>query len=112
MRLSPVIYLCSVRNANVPTCTNCKFYKPQPYLNFQSELNRCGKFGYKDVYSGEVFNDYVSTCRTDESKCGMEGKEFEADTGESVTQKWVLHGILRKSWMIILVAGVVINRWS
>jgi len=42
----------------------------------------------------------------------MEGKEFEADTGESVTQKWVLHGILRKSWMIILVAGVVINRWS
>jgi hypothetical protein len=109
MRVYPILYMCSIRHANVPTCTNCKFYRPQSYLDFHSELNRCGKFGYKDIYSGEIHNDYVSTCRTDETKCGIEGKEFEADSGESMTQKWFLHGIMRKSWLILLVTGVVIN---
>ena len=75
----------------LPVCTICKFYKPNVYNKFSSSTSRCTKFGEKNIITGEIEHDFVSICRNDESKCGLEGKLFEEE--ENVYQKQFLHSI-------------------
>ena len=53
---------------NVPSCINCKFYKPNKYDNYDStSLSKCNYFETKK---------YVDGIRDDVNLCGSEGKCF------------------------------------
>jgi hypothetical protein len=71
--------LSHVKDANVPVCSYCKFYKPSIYSDFYSDTAKCTKFGNKDIYTGDIHYDYVSSCRRNKEQCGLEGKLFEAE---------------------------------
>lgn len=68
-----------IKNNNIPACRNCKFFMPKYYNQFDSDMNRCVKFGEKDIITGKIEYDFVSTSRKDEAKCGLKGKEFEEE---------------------------------
>ena len=71
--------LSHIKDADAPFCANCKFYKPSSYSEFYSDTAKCVKFGNKDIYTGDIHYDYVSECRLNKGKCGLEGKFFEAE---------------------------------
>jgi hypothetical protein len=69
-----------IKNINTPTCKNCIYYIPNKYdKDFTSLLNKCNKFGYKDIITDKIYNDYADACRNDENKCGIEGKYFKEE---------------------------------
>ena len=68
-----------IKNNNIPACRNCKFFMPKYYNQFDSDMNRCVKFGEKDIITGKIEYDFVSTSRKDEAKCGLKAKEFEEE---------------------------------
>jgi len=66
-----------IKNVNLPACRNCIHYQPDPFYNdFTSLLNRCNKFGDKNIVTDKITYDFADHCRNDESKCGKEGKYF------------------------------------
>ena len=67
----------NIKNIDKPICSNCKFYKPTGYSNYDSDTSKCLKFGERDIYTGEINYDYVSSCRNTEDKCGLEGKFYD-----------------------------------
>jgi len=68
-----------IKNINFPACKNCLYFKPENHLEFTSVLNRCEKFGEKDIITDKIKYDFVGMCRSNESKCGFEGKYFEEE---------------------------------
>ena len=78
-RSNMVLFENNIKNINVPACSECKFYKPSSYSEFYSDTAKCVKFGNKDIYTGDIHYDYVSECRLNKGKCGLEGKFFEAE---------------------------------
>jgi len=69
-----------IRNGNIPSCKNCKFYKPEYYTGeFTSTLNKCQKTGVKDIYSGNIIYDYADLSRKDNELCGFKGRYFEPE---------------------------------
>ena len=84
-----------IQNINVPACRNCMYYKPSTYNDFSSSLNRCEKFGTKDIISDEIDYDFASYCRKDEAKCGKDGKFFAIE--ENLPAKMIRHSIA-KNW--------------
>jgi hypothetical protein len=66
-----------IKNINTPACRNCIYYQPIISSDdFTSSLNKCKKFGSKDIITDEIKYDYADFCRKDENKCGIEGKYF------------------------------------
>jgi len=66
-----------IKNINIPSCKNCIYYKPNRYNNdFTSILNKCENFGEKNIITDEITYNYADSCRSDENKCGKEGKYF------------------------------------
>jgi hypothetical protein len=66
-----------IKNINFPSCKNCIYYKPNRYNNdFTSLLNKCENFGEKNIITDEITYNYADSCRSDENKCGKEGKYF------------------------------------
>jgi hypothetical protein len=68
-----------IKNINIPACRNCIHYIPSSYNKFEDSMNRCGKFGEKNIITNEIKYDYVDLCRQSESQCGKEGKYFEEE---------------------------------
>jgi hypothetical protein len=69
-----------IRNANIPSCKNCIYFKPNVYnTDFTSSSSECTKFGNKDILTDKISFDYADRCRSDKTKCGEEGKYFEAE---------------------------------
>ena len=69
-----------IRNANIPSCKNCKYYKPEFYSDsFVSKINKCEKTGTKDVITDVINYDYADLSRKDESLCGFKGRYFELE---------------------------------
>jgi hypothetical protein len=71
------------------------YYKPSTHNDFSSRLNRCEKFGTKDIVSDEIDYDFASYCRNDEDKCGKDGKFFEIEP--NLPAKMMTHSIA-KNW--------------
>lgn len=67
----------TLHNYNKPSCIECKFYIPDDFSEYSSIISKCEKFGHKDINNGKIYNDYSNSCRKDETKCGINGKEFE-----------------------------------
>jgi hypothetical protein len=69
-----------IKNINTPACKNCIYYVPNKYdKDFTSYLNKCNKFGYKDIITDKITYNYADFARNDELKCGKEGKYFEEE---------------------------------
>jgi len=68
-----------IKNNNLPSCCNCIHFKPQYYNDFDESLNRCTKFGEKDIITNKIKYDFVDSTRNNEDKCGLEGKYFEQE---------------------------------
>jgi len=99
-----------IKNNNIPACRNCKFFMPKYYNQFDSDMNRCVKFGEKDIITGKIEYDFVSTSRKDEAKCGSEGKEFEEE--DNLGLKEFRH-ILQHNYPAIFVGSIfVFYFWS
>jgi len=68
-----------IKNSNLPSCRNCIHFKPEYYNELDSTLNKCTKFGEKDIITNEIKYDFVDYTRKDKDKCGLEGKYFEQE---------------------------------
>ena len=80
-----------IKNIDIPSCRNCIHYKPAFFNDFSSRLNRCEKFGSKDIITDEITYDFVDSCRDDESRCGKNGKYFEEE--KNIDWKIIKHKI-------------------
>jgi hypothetical protein len=60
-----------IKNAELPLCKNCF------YFYIVSEQSKCLKYGIRDIVSGEVSYESAHNMRHLESKCGLQGKDFE-----------------------------------
>ena len=96
-----------IRNVNFPACKNCIHYKPTAYTTFASELNKCEKFGDKNINTDEISYDYADTCREDETKCGIEGKYFEKE--KNMNMKIAKHKMTRAEPFLFLTLLIVIT---
>lgn len=56
---------------NYPTCKNCVFYENGHYNN-----DKCNKFVYKSMVSGDFYSVSPLLNRYDETLCGLEAKHF------------------------------------
>ena len=100
--------LCSkkiIKNADLPSCRNCIYYEPI-FDNDLSNLNKCNKFGVKNIISDEITYDYANSCRNDENKCGIEGKYFEEES--NLTMKILKYKLLNNI-PIIFVFTIIIG---
>jgi hypothetical protein len=68
-----------IRNGNIPSCRNCKYYKPEYYSDFISTINKCEKTGVKDIYTDKIIYDYADLSRKDEKLCGFKGRYVEEE---------------------------------
>lgn len=68
-----------ISNKNTHVCRNCIYYKPDKYSEFSNTLGKCNKFGDIDLKTDEIIFKFADTCRSDENKCGKEGKYFEVE---------------------------------
>jgi len=69
-----------IRNSNIPSCRNCKYYKPEFYSKeFISRINKCEKTGVKDLYTDKITYDFADLSRKDENLCGFKGRYFEPE---------------------------------
>jgi hypothetical protein len=89
-----------IRNIDFPACKNCIHYKSNNY-NFISPSNRCEKFGNKDIVTDKISYDCADLCRSDESKCGKEGKFFIKE--KNIHFKIFLHKLSHLSPIILYI---------
>ena len=94
-----------IRNIEHPACTNCIYYKL--YDNdLTSPLNKCEKFGVKNVVTDEITYKYADDCRRDENLCGNSGKYFEQLPKSKMALKKLKHRLLRPVNIIITITVV------
>lgn len=62
-------------------CLTCVNYVAHKYGNpydeiyaYKTKLGKCSLFKKQNLVTGEVEHDVAISCRTDESKCGVEGR--------------------------------------
>lgn len=82
-KLLIIIYLVDaklIKNIDLPSCRNCKYYKPRYNSDYSSRLSKCSNFGTKDIHTDEISYDYADLCRNDQDKCGLHGKYFEEES--------------------------------
>jgi hypothetical protein len=94
-----------IKNVNLPACRNCIHYQPDPFYNdFTSSLNKCNKFGDKNIVTDKITYDFADYCRNDESKCGKEGKYFEEEP--NINMKILKYSLLKNMPYGILLLGL------
>lgn len=85
-----IICLCSlsrsvygsnvIKNIKLPSCKNCIYHRPSIYNNhYISNYDECIKFGEKNIVTDKIQYECLIDCRSDESKCGIEGKYFQIE---------------------------------
>jgi len=98
-----------IRNIELPSCRNCKFYSPSIYSDFSSSLGSCEKFGIKDIITDKITYDYADGCRNDESKCGLNARYFEEEP--NLKFKMCKHSFTNKLHYYCLPLFVAIICW-
>lgn len=83
-----------IKNINLPSCRNCIYYQTKNLNPDFSSLNKCEKFGEKDIVNGKIKYDYANSCRENESKCGKEGKYYIEDTNFIMKRMKIVKNIL------------------
>ena len=103
-----------IKNINTPACKNCIYYIPNKYdIDFTSSLNKCNKFGHKDIITDKIYNDYADSCRNDENKCGIAGKYFieEKNINGKILKHYIRGNISNGLFIlyVILLSVLVLN---
>ena len=71
-----------IKYNNLPSCINCLHfikdisnypYDPPPN---DKKYGKCKLFGYQNMVTGEINNEYAIECRNNQNKCGEKGKYF------------------------------------
>ena len=100
-----------IKNYEKPNCINCKHYITESYNDFNSLTNKCCIFGAKDIHTGDIRYDYVSECRKDEEKCGIDGTYFEKQN--NLYLKKIKHNIRKNYvyywWFITLFLQIIVT---
>lgn len=91
----------NIKNLNTPSCKNCVHFIPSYMNDFTYSLNKCNKFGSKDIITDEISYDFASSCRNDENKCGYEGKYFIQE--KNINFKIFIHNLINKSPLFLLI---------
>ena len=65
-----------IRNMNKKSCKDCIYFKPGL---LSSGLEKCGKFGTKNIITNEITYDFAESCRDNENKCGEYANFFEPE---------------------------------
>lgn len=97
-----------IKNIDVPSCRNCKYYKPNVNNYFSSELGKCEYFGVKNIENNVINYDSAFLCREDTNKCGIEGKYFQEE--ENLYFKIFLHNsnfLLPRALMILVIFAYI-----
>ena len=87
----------NIVNSGKPVCTNCKFYKPNKFSNFDSDVGECLFHGRKNIYNGKITYEYADLCRENTEKCGLEGVNFEEET--NLAMKKSIHHVRQYSYI-------------
>jgi hypothetical protein len=97
-----------IKNINIPACKNCIYYNPETFNNdFTSPLNKCSKFGEKNIINDKIKYEYADTCRNEETKCGKEGKYFVKEP--NITMKILKYNIISKLPNILMVSTLLLS---
>jgi len=96
-----------IKNMHIPSCKNCIYYKPSSANDFTSTLNKCEKFGEKNIITDEITYTYADTCRHDENLCGKEGHYFEKE--KNIDLKIMKHKITRNLPNIFLILALLLS---
>ena len=91
-----------IRNIDIPACKNCVYYRPRLFGDFASPLNKCHKFGVKNIVTDEITYYYADIYRTDGSLCGKEGKYFEKEP--RLFLKKIKHQIFRPLTILVTIS--------
>jgi hypothetical protein len=67
-----------IKNAELPVCKDCVHFKPYDINELNYNLGKCGKFGRKDILSGEITYVFAESCRIDDDQCGKNGTHFKS----------------------------------
>jgi hypothetical protein len=62
---------------SLPNCYNCKYFLPinKDYKRHTfNDLDKCSYFKYS-INNNTIYH-FAETCRSDESKCGLNGNHF------------------------------------
>ena len=60
-----------IKHSHVPSCINCKFYKPLTrFTPYASQMNLCTKFVKKDIITDKTTYEYADICRKLKFLCG------------------------------------------
>jgi hypothetical protein len=100
--------LCSdkiIKNADLPSCKNCIYYELKNDDAY-SNLNKCTKFGTKNIINDKINYEYADFCRNDESKCGLEGKYFVEEP--NVSMKMLKYKLSNDISSIMLLVTLII----
>lgn len=104
-----LLFMCApnkiIRNANVPSCKNCIYYKPYNG-DFSSPLSRCKKFGEKNIITDEIKNDFADLCRKNDEKCGFGGKYFYQEPNMNI--KKIKNKIINEKYTIISTSFLIL----
>ena len=84
-----------IRNANMPSCSQCIHFQPDP-----AGFAKCKYFGERNIVTNRITFDYADHCRTQEDKCGKEGKFFEPDPNLRV--KMFVYSLKSNSGLFLL----------
>lgn len=83
-----------IRNIEFPSCKNCVHFRPSSWSNdFADPLNKCEKFGTKNIITGKITYDYADICRNNDHLCGKSGNHFEKEP--LILLKKIKHTIFR-----------------
>ena len=87
----------NIKNIDKPACINCKFYKPDSYNKFDSTLNKCEKFGSKNIHDDKIYYEIATSCRENKEKCGEDAIYFVKENNLIV--KKIVHHFYTNSWV-------------
>ena len=98
-----------IKNINLPSCRNCIYYQPNHLNPDYSSLNKCEKFGEKDIVNGMIKYENAEYCREKESLCGKEGKYYIEDTNFIMKNVKLIKNILIDNAPFIALAVLVVT---
>jgi len=91
-----------INNKNIPVCRNCIHFNPNSNSDFSSIISKCNKFADKDLKTDELIFNYADNCRSDESKCGKDGKYFEVEP--NLQRKIFTHTIIHYTPSLLVIS--------
>ncbi len=62
-----------IENEHYPICNDCYFFKKH---HSDDDMDKCTKFGHKNLINGDVIYHNVFFIRSNESFCGEHGRHF------------------------------------